>query len=102
MQAAFVDIGLSKDAFLYAGDYTANLTAAPQAMLAGAEDDADPDAEGAEGGEGEEGEEPKREATGPIEEMLSRNQEVLVQVSKESLGTKGARVTSFISLPGRY
>jgi ribonuclease G len=99
MQAAFVDIGLSKDAFLYAGDYTANLTAAPTAMLAGAEDDADPDAEG---GEGEEGEEPKREASGPIEEMLSRNQEVLVQVSKESLGTKGARVTSFISLPGRY
>jgi ribonuclease G len=99
MQAAFVDIGLSKDAFLYAGDYTANLTAAPHAMLAAADDDADPDVEG---GEGEEGEEPKREATGPIEEMLSRNQEVLVQVSKESLGTKGARVTSFISLPGRY
>jgi ribonuclease G len=99
MQAAFVDIGLTKDAFLYAGDYTANLTAAPPAMLAGADDDADADPEG---GEGEEGEEPKREATGPIEEMLSRNQEVLVQVSKESLGTKGARVTSFISLPGRY
>src|SRR5438094_571397 len=34
--------------------------------------------------------------------MLSRGQEVLVQVSKESLGTKGARATSFISLPGRY
>ena len=98
MQAAFVDIGLSKDAFLYAGDYTANLTDAGPAMLAGADDDADPDAEA----EGEGDEEPKREATGPIEEMLSRNQEVLVQVSKESLGTKGARVTSFISVPGRY
>ncbi len=34
--------------------------------------------------------------------MLSRGQDVLVQVSKESLGTKGARITSFISLPGRY
>jgi ribonuclease G len=34
--------------------------------------------------------------------MLTRGQEVLVQVSKESLGSKGARVTSFISLPGRY
>ena len=98
MQAAFVDIGLSKDAFLYAGDYTANLPDAGPAMLAGADDDADPDAEA----EGEGDEEPKREATGPIEEMLSRNQEVLVQVSKESLGTKGARVTSFISIPGRY
>jgi ribonuclease G len=34
--------------------------------------------------------------------MLGRGQHVLVQVSKESLGTKGARITSFISLPGRY
>jgi ribonuclease G len=34
--------------------------------------------------------------------MLRKGQEVLVQVSKESLGTKGARVTSFVSIPGRY
>ena len=34
--------------------------------------------------------------------MLRKGQEVLVQVSKESLGTKGARITSFISIPGRY
>jgi ribonuclease G len=34
--------------------------------------------------------------------MLHRGEKVLVQVSKESLGTKGARITSFISLPGRY
>jgi ribonuclease G len=38
----------------------------------------------------------------PIEEAVRKGQEVLVQVSKESLGTKGARITSFISLPGRY
>ena len=87
MQAAFVDIGLAKDAFLYAGDYTSTL-------LPSAEGDADIDVE--------EGETPRREATGPIEQMLSRGQHVLVQVSKESLGTKGARITSFISLPGRY
>ena len=94
MQAAFVDIGLSKDAFLYAGDYTANLGEASRELLAEAagEDDADVDVD----------EEPRREAVGPIEEMLSRNQQVLVQVSKESLGSKGARITSFISLPGRY
>src|SRR5260370_13746600 len=47
-------------------------------------------------------EEARREATAPIEDLLRKGQEVLVQVSKESLGTKGARVTSFISLPGRY
>jgi ribonuclease G len=96
MQAAFVDIGLAKDAFLYAGDYTANLADVSRTMLATADEDLDPDTEL----DGEEG--PPREATGPIEEVLSRGQTVLVQVSKESLGTKGARITSFISLPGRY
>ncbi len=46
--------------------------------------------------------ESRSEALAPIEDLLRKGQEVLVQVSKESLGTKGARVTSFISLPGRY
>jgi ribonuclease G len=97
MQAAFVDIGLVKDAFLYAGDYTSNLTDPGRSMLDVqdvVEAEADPDSEADE--------EPRREAAGPIEEMLSRGQTVLVQVSKESLGSKGARITSFISLPGRY
>jgi len=98
MQAAFVDVGLAKDAFLYAGDYTANLDVS-RTMLA-ATDDADEDNADVEL-EGDE-EEPKHQAAGPIEELLSRGQTVLVQVSKESLGTKGARITSFISLPGRY
>ena len=96
MQAAFVDIGLSKDAFLYAGDYTTNLSDVNRTMLVAADED-DPDVEL----DGED-EEPRRPAAGPIEEMLTRGQTVLVQVSKESLGTKGARITSFISLPGRY
>jgi ribonuclease G len=96
MQAAFVDIGLSKDAFLYAGDYTTNLADVGRTMLAAAEEDPDADADL------DVDDEAKREAIGPIEEMLSRGQTVLVQVSKESLGTKGARITSFISLPGRY
>ncbi len=95
MQAAFVDIGLSKDAFLYAGDYTANLGAEDQAPDAEEEAAADVDV-------GDGLAEPRREAVAPIEEMLRKGQEVLVQVSKESLGTKGARVTSFVSIPGRY
>ena len=97
MQAAFVDIGLAKDAFLYAGDYTTNLGDFAGAMLAAEEDDdTDPDAD-------VDVEElaPRRDAT-PIEELLHKGQNVLVQVSKESLGTKGARITSFVSLPGRY
>jgi ribonuclease G len=93
MQAAFVDIGLAKDAFLYAGDYTTNLGDLARAMLTGDEDvDADVDVEDLE---------PRRDAA-PIEELLQKGQTVLVQVSKESLGTKGARITSFVSLPGRY
>jgi len=101
MQAAFVDIGLTKDAFLYAGDYTSNLGASSLgdvagAMLAGAGEDGDADVD-----LDVEELEPRRE-TAPIEDLLHKNQTVLVQVSKESLGTKGARITSFISLPGRY
>jgi ribonuclease G len=96
MQAAFVDIGLTKDAFLYAGDYTANLGDVAGAMLAGAGEDGDADVD-----LDVEELEPRRE-TGPIEDLLHKGQTVLVQVSKESLGTKGARITSFISLPGRY
>ena len=96
MQAAFVDIGLTKDAFLYAGDYTADLGESAAAVLGEDEEN------GAADTDLDVDEAPKREATQPIEEMLRKGQSVLVQVSKESLGTKGARVTSFISLPGRY
>jgi ribonuclease G len=94
MQAAFVDIGLAKDAFLYGGDYTANLGDYARLMLTGGDEDGDAEVDVDET-------EPKREAP-PIEEVLRKGQDVLVQVSKESLGTKGARITSFISLPGRY
>jgi ribonuclease G len=108
MQAAFVDIGLAKDAFLYAGDFIANLGEYERMMLA--EDEAD-DIELATGdapardetGEGPEAPpERDRRVITPIEDVLHKGQEILVQVSKESLGTKGARITSFISLPGRY
>jgi ribonuclease G len=38
----------------------------------------------------------------PIREVVREGQEVVVQISKEPIGTKGARVTSHVSLPGRY
>jgi ribonuclease G len=94
MQAAFVDMGLGKDAFLYAGDYSAG---AEDARDVGSDVD-DADATDLEVEEPE----PRREDRVPIEEMLRKGQEILVQVSKESLGSKGARITSFVSLPGRY
>ncbi len=92
MQAAFVDIGLQKDAFLYAGDYTADRGEDPDAVPPD-EDAADlDDVEGEGPGEPEH----RRDAVAPIEELLRKGQEV------ESLGTKGARITSFVSIPGRY
>src|SRR6059036_1501964 len=94
MQAAFVDIGLQKDAFLYAGDFTTNLGDFARVMLSGGDEEGDADVDVEEL-------EPRRE-TVPIEELLRKGQAVLVQVSKEPLGTKGARITAFISLPGRY
>jgi len=98
MQAAFVDVGLTKDAFLYAGDFIANVGEYERLMLA--EEEADLDL--GESVEGEEAPERERREITPIESVLRKGQEILVQVSKESLGTKGARITSFISLPGRY
>jgi ribonuclease G len=109
MQAAFVDIGLAKDAFLYAGDFIANLGEYERMMLAedeeaGIELDSEEPATNGHGAERGPEAPPDRErrVITPIEDVLRKGQEILVQVSKESLGTKGARITSFISLPGRY
>jgi len=78
MDAAFVDIGLERNAFLYAGDVL------PEA--------------------GEELPLAKKDATKTvnIRDLLKVGQEVLVQVVKGPRGTKGARVSARISLPGRY
>jgi len=105
MQAAFVDVGLNKDAFLYAGDFIANLGEFERMMLAEEEDDNGLEVDAPEVAPAEAAEtlaERERRGLLPIEDALRKGQEILVQVSKESLGTKGARITSFISLPGRY
>lgn len=86
IQAAFVDIGLDRAAFLYVSD-------------AGA--DAEEYARMIEE-EGLEGKIEFKTTQYSIEDILQEGQEVMVQVSKEPIGTKGARITSYISLPGRY
>src|SRR3990172_4446340 len=95
MQAAFVDIGLEKSAFLYVADVYNSVDEYAEMM---AEDAAE------EAIEFEEEERPrrKRPSSLSIEELLQEGQEILVQVAKEPIGTKGARVTSYITLPGRY
>ena len=87
MQAAFIDIGMEKAGFLHASDFSTEPQDVP---LTG--DDV----------EFEEAPKPRPSRRLPLEKQLSRNEEVLVQVAKDPLGTKGARVTSHVSLPGRY
>ena len=93
MQAAFVDIGLERTAFLYVSDVYDHLSEFESLL-------------GREGGE----EEPEEESVPlpfdqdlfRIEELLHHGQEILVQVAKGPVGSKGARVTSHISIPGRH
>ncbi len=74
MQAAFVEIGLERTAFLHASDIARN-----------PHDDAPSDSHEAQ-----------------IREFVHEGEELLVQVLKEPLGTKGARLTTFITIPSRY
>src|SRR4051794_28112946 len=91
IQAAFVGIGTEKSAFLHASD------------LVYAEDEEKDDEDVLEEDEEEEGEPRGRRAKAPpIQDQLKRGQELLVQVSKEPISTKGPRVTAQISLPGRF
>ncbi len=93
MQAAFVDIGLERAAFLYAGDIYPEFV-----ENAGEEGIDDPEATVAEAT-------PRSKARAgqpPIQDLIKEGQEVLVQIAKDPLGTKGARITTHITLPGRY
>ena len=76
MQAAFVDIGLDKNAFLYVGD------AVPTRF--------------------EEDEKAAPADSVRIEHVLTPRQELIVQIIKEPVGTKGARISVNLTLPGRY
>jgi ribonuclease G len=89
MQAAFVDIGLEKAAFLYVADVFDELDDYEHFIEGNGKEDAGEDTQ------------PMQPAH-PIEELLQEGQELMVQVSKEPIGTKGARITSHISLPGRH
>ena len=90
MQAAFIEIGMDKAGFLHASDFS---TPDDVHVISPANDDVEFE-------EAPPKSNPSRYL--PLEKQLSRGEEVLVQVAKDPLGTKGARVTSHISLPGRY
>jgi len=90
MGAAFIECGLEKNGFLYVTDITTPAV----------DEDADFISP-------ENGHKPYRKksqgASGPkISDILKKNQDITVQIVKEGIGTKGARLTTHISLPGRY
>jgi ribonuclease G len=88
MQAAFVDIGLEKAAFLYAGDYVENI----ESLDADVEDDGRSRRRGRNGGR----------RVPNIESILHEGKEIVVQIAKEPIGSKGARITSHVSIAGRH
>ena len=82
IQAAFVDIGTEKAAFLHVSDV--------------ARDGADGDDENGNG------ESDRNRRFPPIQDLIQKGERVMVQATKEPIGTKGPRVTTQISLPGRF
>ncbi len=112
MQAAFVDVGLDKAAFLYVDDiYVEGMETLPEEMredvnpiapslvspVEGSQDAPPPEEAAAAKSEA-----PRKQPRKPIEELLSEGQEILLQMTKEPISTKGPRATTYISLPGRY
>jgi ribonuclease G len=98
MQSSFIDLGLERDGFLYVADVIDTLVEFDK--LAGDEDD-DSGSGGNGGGHRRERDRQDRPQQ-KIEELLKEGQEIVVQVVKEPLGTKGARLTSHVTMPGRF
>jgi ribonuclease G len=90
MQSSFIDVGLERDGFLYVAEVIDTLEEFEK--LAGDDDDR---------GNGSRERERERQKM-KIEDLIKEGQEILVQVVKEPLGTKGARLTSHVTMPGRF
>jgi ribonuclease E len=116
IQAAFVDFGVGRNGFLHISDiepqyfrqggYDPNKPIEPSGSRRGRDNDDDDEDEDGDG----EAPRPKRRlrpgarprVKPPIQEILRRGDEVLVQVIKEGIGTKGPTLSTYISIPGRY
>jgi ribonuclease G len=97
MQSSFIDLGLERDGFLYVADVIDTLVEFDK--LAGDDDD-EPKADGSKARESRTDRENRPQQK--IEDLLKEGQEIVVQVVKEPLGTKGARLTSHVTMPGRF
>src|SRR5215831_8960572 len=87
MQSSFIDLGLERDGFLYVADVIDTM------------EEFDKLESGEDEGNGRDRDRDKPQPK--IEELLKEGQEILVQVVKEPLGTKGARLTSHVTMAGR-
>ena len=131
MQSAFVDLGLERDGFLYVADVVNTMeeferlsgddddeepAAAPSAAVeaigsgaaevaASAAGPAAPAQNGGGRGRGRGGRDrgdAQKGLEAKIEDLVKEGQDIIVQVAKEPLGTKGARLTSHVTMPGRF
>ncbi|MBS0014252.1 MAG: Rne/Rng family ribonuclease [Desulfobacterales bacterium] len=106
MQAAFVEAGLKQAAFIYVDEVLNGRNPPPEGMYIKNENEyAEEDESQAEEESGPisgRGNGPPPEGRPPIEQMLKEGQELLVQVARSPIGSKGARLTTYISLPGRF
>ena len=123
MQSAFIDLGLERDGFLYVTDVVAAIEELDRFETEEEDSGAVPvpgSGNGAQAGSSSGGQRRDRPSSpggrrdsrsdrdrekGPepkIEELLKEGQEIIVQVAKEPLGTKGARLTSHATMPGRF
>ena len=90
MQAAFVDVGLERDAFLYVSDVAADVESMEDLELDdGHADDLNHNNNHAQ-------------VSPSIDDLLKAGQEIIVQVVKDPLPNKGARISTHVTLPGRY
>jgi len=87
IEAAFIDVGLGKNGFLHVSDVV-DKSSILKEMLG---DEDEPTIKSG-----------KRGASPKIQDILKKGEEILVQVVKEAISTKGSRLTTYISIPGRY
>ncbi len=97
MEAAFVDIGLEQAGFIYVADVVNHYQEFEHLMLLLPEED-----ENSLTGLAGENRPPCLDQGLMIEDLLHEGQEIVAQVSKAPIGNKGARITTRVSLPGRF
>lgn len=102
MQAAFVNIGLNQAAFIYVDDVidAKNAGYLEHVYLSNKEEESDDSLQPETKPDGDEPPSPKSKSS--IDSLLTEGQDVLVQIARSPIGSKGARLTSYISIPGRF